>query len=197
MAVASILATGGAVRVWALSSSRQIDPGFVQLWKAAQSDRPKDIHAHGRIAPSDEPGVPLRIQGQLFRENGADPIPNAIIFAYQTDRHGLYNAPGKAGWRLRGWARTDARGQFTFDTIRPGPYPNRSEPAHIHLTAEGPTMQRQVLTSLHFADDPLLTAADRTAARQAGRFTDLCAPVSAGDVQSCHMLFRLTGEFVF
>lgn len=197
LALAPFLTLATVARIAAHPSAGQIDPGFVRLWQAAQVDRPTAIPAHGRIAPADEPGQPLVIHGQLFRENGIDPIPQAIIFAYQTDQHGLYNAPGKSGWRLRGWVQTDDRGHFTFETIRPAPYPSRSEPAHIHLTAEGSTLRRQVLPSLRFADDALLTGVDRATAAQSGRFTNLCTVVTRDDVQSCQMLFRLTGEYVF
>lgn len=120
-----------------------------------------------------------------------------MIFAYQTDHNGLYNAPGVRGWRLTGWAKTDAEGWFEFTTIRPAPYPSGDIAAHIHLSADGPSIARQILGDVRFADDPLLTADDRRAAARAGRFTDLCPITVEHGVERCEMLFRLTGEYVF
>ena len=31
--------------------------------------------------------------------------------------------------------KTDADGAFTFETIRPGSYPNSNNPPHVHFTA--------------------------------------------------------------
>jgi protocatechuate 3,4-dioxygenase beta subunit len=68
----------------------------------------------------------------------------AIVFAYHTDRGGLYDDPSKGphSWRLRGWARTDREGRFTFETIRPGSYPNSNNPPHVHFTAFLPNGER-------------------------------------------------------
>ncbi|WP_299647235.1 hypothetical protein [Sphingomonas bacterium] len=35
--------------------------------------------------------------------------------------------------RLRGWLNTGADGRYRVETIKPGPYPGRTDPAHIHL----------------------------------------------------------------
>jgi protocatechuate 3,4-dioxygenase beta subunit len=176
---------------------KRVDPDFVRMWKAAQSDRSAVISHASRIARPNEPGTPLVVRGRLYREDGRQPAANTVIFGYQTDRDGLYSPPGVQGWRLRGWAKTDAHGSFEFTTIRPAPYPGRNTPAHIHLSADGPSVARQTLVSVQFADDPLHTAEARQAAARAGRFTDLCPVTTADGVQQCEMLFRLTGEYLF
>lgn len=153
-----------------IPSTAQNDPGWLRQWHAAQRERPAAIGMAGRIAQTDEPGVPLAVHGQVFQPDGATPAPNVVVFAYQTDAAGLYSRPGDAEeWRLKGWATTDADGRFEFATIRPGPYPGRTEPAHIHMTVESRTFGRQ-WAELLFADDPLVTAAVRDRSAWAGRF---------------------------
>jgi protocatechuate 3,4-dioxygenase beta subunit len=39
---------------------------------------------------------------------------------------------------LRGWVKTGADGTYTFDTIKPGIYPDRTMPAHVHLMIKEP-----------------------------------------------------------
>ena len=136
----------------------QADPEWLRMWQEAQTHRPADLGPEGRIAPADEPGTPLVVDGRVVEPDGETPAPGVVVFAYQTDRDGIYFSDGRPGspWRLQGWARTDADGRFTFRTIRPGPYPGRHVPAHIHFAVESPKHGRQWTDSLRFADDPLL-----------------------------------------
>ena len=112
------------------------DTQYISAIERAQKQRPAALAATGRIAPASEPGSPLTVRGRVLGVDGS-PAANAVIFAYQTDRAGLYDKPenGPHSWRLRGWARADADGRFTFETIRPGSYPNSNNPPHVHFTA--------------------------------------------------------------
>ena len=112
------------------------DTQYISALERAQQQRPKALAATGRIAPATEPGTPLVVRGRLLGIDGS-PAANAIVFAYQTDRGGLYDRPenGPHSWRLRGWVRTGGDGRFTFETIRPGSYPNSNNPPHVHFTA--------------------------------------------------------------
>lgn len=80
----------------------------------------------------------------MYRTDGRTPASDVVIYAYQTNADGLYAGGSNASeWsrrhgRLRGWARTDAEGDYVFSTIKPGIYPDRSEPAHIHLIVQEP-----------------------------------------------------------
>jgi hypothetical protein len=114
------------------------DAQWLRDYQRAQSTRPEQIRPVARIAPASEPGTPLVIHGRVLGADGKTPLPGVVVFAYQTDRGGVYNARGESGWRLRGWARSDAQGRFEFRTIRPGSYPGTRNPAHVHLTIEGP-----------------------------------------------------------
>ena len=112
------------------------DTQYIRAIERAQQERPATLASTRRIAPVTEPGSPLIVRGRILAVDGT-PAATAVIFAYQTDRGGLYDTPanGPHSWRLRGWARADADGRFTFETIRPGSYPNSNNPPHVHFTA--------------------------------------------------------------
>lgn len=149
------------------------DREFVRAYERAQASKPARVESVSRIAPNGEPGTPLVINGRVYQTDGRTPAGAGItVFAYQTDRHGLYDVPsaGPHSWRLRGWAVTDAEGRFTFHTIRPASYPNATVPQHVHLHLEGPDLPRRWTTELEFDDDPKVTASRREASQRAGMF---------------------------
>jgi len=119
------------------------DVQYIQAVERAQQARPASLATTARIAPASEPGDPLVVRGQLLGVSGS-PAAGAVVFAYQTDRAGLYDKPanGPHSWRLRGWVKTDADGRFTFETIRPGSYPNSNNPPHVHFAAFLPGGER-------------------------------------------------------
>lgn len=127
------------------------DVDWVRDWERAQRERPAAIGSVGRIAPKGERGTPMVVHGRI-----EPPTAGVIVFAYQTDAGGVYHEPGARGWRLRGWARSDAQGRFELHTIRPGPYPGTRAAAHIHVTIEGPGLPRRWSDEIQFADDPLV-----------------------------------------
>jgi len=144
------------------------DLEYIRALVAAQRDRPAQLEQTARIAPETEPGTALVVHGRAFAADGRTPLAGAIVFAYHTDRDGRYDRPGAPAhsWRLKGWAKTGDDGRFEFRTIRPGPYPRRSEPAHIHLalfTADG---KRYHAGAVLFDDDKLVTAAVREGSRK-------------------------------
>src|SRR6476646_6901488 len=77
-----------------------------QQWEDAQKLKPGHVTSHERIAPANEPGTPLTIHGVVLDAAGK-PAAGVEVFAYHTDRTGLYSAPNAAApWRLEGWAVT-------------------------------------------------------------------------------------------
>lgn len=154
------------------SYSRAVQSAFGEFAAATSST--------GRIAPAGEPGVPLVVRGTLYRPDGQTPLAGALVFAYHTDRHGLYNAAEAAhSWRLRGAVRTGPDGTFEFRTIRPASYPQTRIPQHIHVelhTTDG----NYHAGEWRFADDPLVDQAERAESERAGRF-GWVRPVSVVD----------------
>lgn len=141
------------------------DPQWLRMWDNAQKLKPATITSSERIAPASEPGIPFTVRAQVLDASGK-PLPGVEVFAYQTDQHGIYAAPGAADpWRLKGWAMTDAQGRFELRTIRPAAYPSNTVPGHIHLSFATTCCGRQV-SEVMFEDDPLVTPGVRR--RQSG-----------------------------
>jgi protocatechuate 3,4-dioxygenase beta subunit len=161
-AAMALLPATGAAQDWA----------YLRALERAQRERPATLTWRARIAPAGEPGTPMVIHGRLFKADGRAPAPGICVFAYHTDRTGIYADPGKGPhvWRLRGWAETDADGRFQFDSIRPAAYPRRSTPEHVHLTLEGPGVPRTSADEVFFEDDTLVTSAQRKESEAKGMF---------------------------
>lgn len=177
-------------------SSEAQDARWLGMWERAQEERPDRLSSEARIASADEPGVPMVIHGRVFGEDGETPRPDVVVFAYQTDRGGLYHEPGARDWRLRGWAKTDRDGRFVFRTIRPGSYPSGTASAHVHFVLEGGGVPRQ-FAGLHFADDPLLSSAARRRSEREGRFGEV-RPVETRDgVQHVDLRIRASSRADF
>lgn len=173
------------------------DVEYLQALERAQRDRPKVLTSRARIAPAGEPGTPLVVHGRVFSSDGRTPARGLCVFAYHTDRNGIYAEPGKGPhvWRLRGWAETDSEGRFEFETIRPAPYPGRSAAAHIHLTIEGPGVPR-FSAGLLFADDNLVTAAERKESARQGTFGSVVAVQVRDGVQHVTVNYKIEGRGV-
>ena len=96
------------------------DVEYQRAVERAQKQRPATLTSTARIAPTSEPGVPLTVRGQLLNVDGS-PAADAVVFAYHTDREGLYDKRenGPHSWRLRGWVKTDTDGRFSRLSYRP------------------------------------------------------------------------------
>lgn len=116
------------------------------------------------------------LNGRVLNADGTA-AADTVVFAYHTDRNGVYDRPaaGAHSWRLKGWAKTDRDGRFTFETIRPGPYPTRGVAAHVHFTLFTSTGGRYHGGEVKFDDDPLLTARERAESKQAGELGEVRA----------------------
>jgi protocatechuate 3,4-dioxygenase beta subunit len=171
------------------------DLEFIAALERAQRGRPATLTSKARIAPPSEPGTPLIVRGRAVAEDGKTPIGNAVIFAYHTDKDGLYDRPGAGAhsWRLKGWARTDADGRFEFTTIRPGAYPRRNTAEHIHLNIfleDG----RRYASGIEFDDDPLVTAQSRAESKERGAFGGVRPVRREGNTQVVDFNFRLDAQ---
>lgn len=123
---------------------------------------PEEPAATMRIAPKNEPGEPMRIEGVVRRADGK-PAAGVIVYAYHTDKGGVYPRDdalrGTSAYRhgrLRGWAETGTDGRYRFDTIRPGGYPNSTIAQHVHMHVIEPECCTYYIDSIEFTDDPRL-----------------------------------------
>lgn len=116
----------------------------------------------------------LKVTGRVLKKDGVTPASGVIVYIYHTSRQGLYERKGnETGWArrhgiYRGWIKTGSDGRYTFYTFRPAPYPDHSEPAHIHITVKEPDRNEYYLDEYLFNDDPLLTASERKKLPQRG-----------------------------
>jgi protocatechuate 3,4-dioxygenase beta subunit len=107
------------------------------------------------IPPENEPGEPLIITGKVFQPDGKTPAQGMVLWVYHTDRTGYYNEKDDASHpRLKGWMKIGADGKYEFRTIRPGAYPHRTTPAHIHAHVYGPGYSERSIEDYWFKDDP-------------------------------------------
>lgn len=118
---------------------------------------PTELEAEARIAPTEEPGEPMRIIGTVRRADGT-PAPGTVIYAYHTDSRGLYPRAATRHGRLRGWAQADEAGRYRFDTIRPAGYPSSTATQHVHMHVIEPGRCTYYIDSIEFTDDPRFMA---------------------------------------
>ncbi|MEQ8766083.1 MAG: carboxypeptidase regulatory-like domain-containing protein [Planctomycetota bacterium] len=109
------------------------------------------------LAPEDEPGEWIEIEGRVIDEEDA-PVAGAVVRIFATDTEGRYHPTieGERVPRLFGTMVTDDEGRFTCRTVRPGPYPGTRQARHIHMAVDADGKR---LTRPHYAvfdDDPLL-----------------------------------------
>jgi protocatechuate 3,4-dioxygenase beta subunit len=126
-------------------------------------EAPATAPSSGRLAPASEPGEPLTVSGLVVREDGS-PIPGASLYIYQTDREGYYGvkpASDSRNPRLKLFLRSDAKGAWSFDTIRPGSYPGSRVPGHIHFEIAAPGGVTRIF-EIVFEGDPFVTDAMRS-----------------------------------
>ncbi len=100
--------------------------------------------SHVSLAAADEPGERMTLSGRVLAADGLTPVAGVVIYAHHTNAQGLYaNGSNESQWsrrhgRLRGWVKSDADGLWSFDTIKPAPYPDMTMPAHVHLFIQEP-----------------------------------------------------------
>ena len=110
-----------------------------------------------------EEGPKIKVTGTIYQNDGTTPAENVILYIYHTDQLGIYATIGwETGWAkrhgyIRGWVKTDKDGKYSFYTLKPGVYPSRSSPAHIHPTILEPGGKYYWFGSYHFDGDTLLT----------------------------------------
>ncbi len=137
---------------------------------------------------TDEEGLPLKITGTVFRSDGETPASGIVLYFYQTDHDGLYTpSKGATGWArkhgaTRKWLKTDANGQYTLYTRKPGAYPSGTEPPHIHLTVLEPDGAYYWLPSYLFAGDDLRSEASHASSNPRGGYARLLQLEKKGDL---------------
>ncbi len=119
-------------------------------------------------------GPKLLLTGTVYHADGRTPATGVLLYYYHTNTEGRYvhkaevpgsmapNHLGQTHGYIRGWVKTDQNGRYSIYTVRPGVYPTRDEPAHVHVTVKEPNeISEYYLDSFVFDDDELLTSKER------------------------------------
>lgn len=143
-----------------LSAQEPVIGGPCQGCELVFVDMPVQLKTNSRIGTISEKGEPLVLSGTVFNANKT-PAHGIIVYAYQTDANGKYPKGSTRHGKLRGWARSDLNGRYSFKTIRPKAYSGRDIPQHIHLHIIEPDKATYYIDGVTFDDDPLLTPEHR------------------------------------
>jgi protocatechuate 3,4-dioxygenase beta subunit len=143
------------------------------------------------IIPADRGTAPLRLEGQVFQIDGRTAAAGVLVYAHHTGASGLYDIGADGAPRRQAFMRTDAQGRFLLRTGMPAPYPNRTQPAHIHLHLWGQGAPHQWTEDVLFAEDPLLSQDVRQRSAASGRFAWVSAAPLDNGVRVVRRAIRL------
>ena len=112
-------------------------------------------------------GPKLHISGTVYKADGTTPAAGTVLYFYHTDQSGVYPEGKETGWGrrhgyIRGWLKTNDKGQYSIKTLKPGAYPNRGAAAHIHCIIKEDKLNEYYVGDFLFEDDPLLKDADKS-----------------------------------
>lgn len=147
---------------------RLVDPETIELLSPAFGQRDvAAIESDLTIQHAGEPlGERMTVRGRLLDSWGR-PLANQLVELWQANSAGRYihqrdqhPAPLDPNFTGAGRAITNADGEYTFTTIKPGPYPwknhrNAWRPAHIHFSVFGSSFTQRLVTQMYFPGDPL------------------------------------------
>ncbi len=105
-------------------------------------------------------------QGPMYLPGA--PLSKALVDVWHADAKGEYHGANES-YRLRGQMLTNDRGEYEFDSVKPGNYGDSRgmRPAHFHLTISSPGHE-SMTTQLYFKGDPYLSH-------------DMCGPACHSD----------------
>jgi protocatechuate 3,4-dioxygenase beta subunit len=103
---------------------------------------------HALVTPG-EPGMPLAVSGRVL-STGGEALREAVVEVWQADHRGRYDLDG---YRCRARLRSGADGEYAFESVMPGHYPDRVC-QHVHYLVSAPG-HLPLVTQLYFATDPV------------------------------------------
>lgn len=135
---------------------------------------PRTISATDTSSGWNQNGQKLLLTGIVYQIDSKTPAPNVLIYYYHTNTNGKYvhkvgekrsmppNELGQTHGSIRGWVKTDSLGRYFIYTVRPGVYPTRDAPAHIHVTVKEPNeINEYYIDDFVFNDDKLVNTSFR------------------------------------
>ena len=137
-----------------------------------------------------EKGPKLVVSGVIYMPDGKTPAKDIVMYVYHTDQSGKYtnrnNEKGYAGKNgyIKGWIKTNEKGEYKFYTLKPAPYPGSNIPAHIHPVIKEPGMNEYYIDEYLFEDDPFLTKTERDRQEKRGG-NGIITPVNENGILFC------------
>jgi protocatechuate 3,4-dioxygenase, beta subunit len=169
-----LLKCGGSAESNLISAQAKIVGGACDGCELIYQGMPQQLSWQTKINPASEAGEAMEITGVIYQADGKSPAPDIILYVYHTDAQGYYSPArdqpevSRRHGHLRGWMKTDASGQYKFTSIKPAPYPQMYDPAHIHPTIKEPDKNEYYIDEYRFDDDPLITREYRARAENRG-----------------------------
>jgi len=135
---------------------------------------PKTISSIDTSSGWNQRGQKILLTGVVYQIDGKTPAKDLLLYYYHTNTNGKYlhkpnekrsmppNELGQTHGYIRGWVKTASDGKYFIYTVRPGTYPTKDEPDHVHVTVKEPNdMKEYYIDDFVFDDDKLLTSAKR------------------------------------
>lgn len=144
------------------------DPEGIEVYSPVFGHRDVDpLEADLTIVGNGDPlGEKMVVTGRVLDGEGR-PVRNQLVEIWQANSAGRYvhkrdqhPAPLDPNFTGVGRCITDDQGNYSFTTIKPGPYPWRNHsnawrPAHIHFSLFGTDFTQRLVTQMYFPGDPL------------------------------------------
>jgi protocatechuate 3,4-dioxygenase beta subunit len=144
------------------------DPETIELFAPVFGHRDVGgLESDLTIQHNGEPiGERIVITGRVV-DGAGRPVRHQLVEIWQANASGRYihkrdqhPAPIDPNFTGVGRTLTDGDGNYTFTTIKPGPYPwknhhNAWRPAHVHFSLFGQEFTQRMITQMYFPGDPL------------------------------------------
>ncbi|MFV0298771.1 MAG: protocatechuate 3,4-dioxygenase subunit alpha [Hyphomicrobiaceae bacterium] len=116
-----------------------------------------------KVADDTVPGNRIEITGTIIDGEG-NPLADALIEIWQADAQGRYAHPAdtrssNAAFKGFGRCASDAKGRFTFETVKPGAIGDGQAP-HVTLIIFARGGQNHLYTRVYFEDETNANASD-------------------------------------
>jgi protocatechuate 3,4-dioxygenase, alpha subunit len=120
----------------------------------------------GDMITPDATGERIRVEGRVFDGDG-QPVPDCMLEVWQADSQGRFADPQdkralpNASFRGFGRCGTDKEGNYAFETIKPGAFPDpdgKPQAPHILVAVFARGMLRHLYTRVYFSDEAANTS---------------------------------------
>lgn len=122
-----------------------------------------------KVAAEKEPGEKMIVTGTIYGSDGKTVVEGITVYVYHTNAEGIY---GRGDNLLNGTMITNSKGMYEYSTIKPGSYPGRRNPAHVHYRITGKGYIEQWF-ELQFEGDPYISESELKKEKAKGNFSQI------------------------